>query len=79
MSQRQDSRVFGKKPKHSHTIIFASGESVRHITIRPWIAGLLMSVLGVMAIGYLGATSYLVLRDDLIGESMTRQARMQHA
>lgn len=79
MSQRQDSRVFGKKPKHSHTIIFASGESVRHITIRPWIAGLLMSVLGVMAIGYLGATSYLVLRDDLIGASMARQARMQHA
>ncbi|MGJ8570792.1 MAG: peptidoglycan DD-metalloendopeptidase family protein [Hoeflea sp.] len=79
MSQRQDSRVFGKKPKNSHTIIFASGESVRHITIRPWIAGLLMSVLGVMAIGYLGATSYLVLRDDLIGASMARQARMQHA
>lgn len=79
MSQRQDSRVFGKKPKHSHTIIFASGETVRHITIRPWIAGLLMSVLGVMAIGYLGATSYLVLRDDLIGASMARQARMQHA
>jgi murein DD-endopeptidase MepM/ murein hydrolase activator NlpD len=79
VSQRQDSRVFGKKPKHSHTIIFASGESVRHITIRPWIAGLMMSVLGVMAIGYLGATSYLVLRDDLIGASMARQARMQHA
>ena len=79
MSQRQDSRVFGKRPKHSHTIIFASGETIRHITIRPWIAGLLMSVLGVMAIGYLGATSYLVLRDDLIGASMARQARMQHA
>jgi len=79
VSQRQDSRVFGKKPKHSHTIIFASGESIRHITIRPWVAGLVMSVLGVMAIGYLGATSYLVLRDDLIGASMARQARMQHA
>ena len=79
MSQRQDSRVFGKRPKHSHTIIFASGETIRHITVRPWMAGLLMSVLGVMAIGYLAATSYLVLRDDLIGASMARQARMQHA
>ena len=79
MSQRQESRVFGKKPKHSHTIIFASGETIRHITIRPWIAGLMMSFLGVMAIGYLCATSYLVLRDDLIGASMARQARMQHA
>jgi hypothetical protein len=54
VSQRQDSRVFGKRPKHSHTIIFASGETIRHITVRPWMAGLLMSVLGVMAIGYLG-------------------------
>ena len=79
MSQRQESRVFGKRPKRSHTIIFASGETIRHITIRPWIAGLFMSVLGVMAIGYLGATSYLVLRDDLIGATMARQARMQHA
>lgn len=79
MSQRQDSRVFGKRPKRSHTIIFASGDTIRHMTIRPWIAGLSMSVLGVMAIGYLAATSYLVLRDDLIGASMARQARMQHA
>ena len=79
MSQRQDSRVFGKRPKRSHTIILASGDTVRHMTVRPWIAGLCMSVLGVMAIGYLAATSYLVLRDDLIGASMARQARMQHA
>ena len=79
MSQRQDSRVFGKRPKRSHTIIFASGDTIRHMTIRPWIAGLCMSVLGVMAIGYLAATSYLILRDDLIGASMARQARMQHA
>jgi hypothetical protein len=38
-----------------------------------------MSLIGVMAIGYLAATTYLVLRDDLIGASMARQARMQHA
>ena len=79
MSQRQDSRVFGKRPKRSHTIIFASGDTIRHMTIRPWIAGLCMSVIGVMTIGYLAATTYLVLRDDLIGASMARQARMQHA
>jgi len=79
VTQRQDSRIFGKRSKRSHTIIFASGETIRHITIRPWIAGLMMSLVGVMAIGYLGATSYLILRDDLIGASMARQARMQHA
>lgn len=30
-------------------------------------------------IGYLGATTYLVMRDDLIGAAVTRQARMQQA
>jgi hypothetical protein len=79
VSHRQDSRVFGKRPKQAHTIIFASGETIRHITVRPWAAGLCMSLIGVMAIGYLAATTYLVLRDDLIGASMARQARMQHA
>ncbi|MEQ8479155.1 MAG: M23 family metallopeptidase [Hoeflea sp.] len=79
MSQRQDSRVFGKRPKQAHTIIFASGDSIRHITVRPWMAALFMSFIGVMAIGYLAATTYLILRDDLIGASMARQARMQHA
>jgi murein DD-endopeptidase MepM/ murein hydrolase activator NlpD len=79
VSQRQDSRVFGKRPKQAHTIIFANGDSIRHITVRPWMAGLFMSVIGVMAIGYLAATTYLILRDDLIGASMARQARMQHA
>lgn len=78
MSHRQDSRVFGKRPKQPHTIIFANGDRIRHVTVRPWLVGLFMSVLGVIAIGYLAATSYLVLRDDLIGASIARQARMQH-
>lgn len=37
------------------------------------------SVVAAMAVGYLLATSYLVLRDDLIGASAARQARMQQA
>lgn len=41
--------------------------------------GLAASFLTVMAIGYLMATTYLVLRDDLIGAAMARQARIQHA
>lgn len=78
MSQGQQSQVFGRR-KQSHTIIYASGDKIRHVTIRPWIAGVAASFLGMMAIGYLGATSYLVLRDDLIGAAIARQARMQHA
>ena len=37
------------------------------------------SVVAAFAIGYLLATSYLVLRDDLIGATDARQARLQHA
>ena len=41
-------------------------------------AALGISVFGIFTIVYLSATAYLVLRDDLIGASMARQARMQH-
>ena len=37
------------------------------------------SALAAIAIGYLLATTYLVLRDDLIGATTARQARMQQA
>jgi murein DD-endopeptidase MepM/ murein hydrolase activator NlpD len=70
-------KVFGRK-KESHLLILASGDKVRHMTIRPWMAALGVSVFGIFTIVYLTATAYLVLRDDLIGASMARQARMQH-
>ena len=70
--------VFGRR-KEPHTVIIAHGDSIRHFTIRPWLAALGGSALLAMAIGYLLATSYLVLRDDLIGASTARQARIQQA
>ncbi|MDK4734116.1 peptidoglycan DD-metalloendopeptidase family protein [Rhizobium sp. CNPSo 3490] len=70
-------RVFGKRSQE-HILILASGDKVRHMTVRPWMAALAFCFLGVFSIGYLLATSYLVLRDDLIGATMARQARMQH-
>ena len=48
------------------------------MTVKPWMAALAFCFVGVFSIGYLLATSYLVLRDDLIGATMARQARMQH-
>lgn len=72
-----ENRVFGKRAPQ-HVLIFASGEKIRHMTVRPWMAALAFCFLGVFAIGYLGATSYLVIRDDLIGATMARQARMQY-
>jgi murein DD-endopeptidase MepM/ murein hydrolase activator NlpD len=70
-------RVFGKRAKQ-HVIILASGDKVRHVTVRPWMTASAVGLLAVFAVGYLLATSYLVLRDDLIGATMARQARMQY-
>lgn len=64
--------------RQSHVLILASGDKVRHMTVRPWTVALAASFAGVFAIGYLAATTYLVLRDDLIGGTIARQARMQH-
>jgi murein DD-endopeptidase MepM/ murein hydrolase activator NlpD len=72
------STVFGRR-KEPHTVIIARGNEIRHFTIRPWVAAFCGSALAAMAVGYLLATSYLVLRDDLIGATTARQARMQQA
>jgi murein DD-endopeptidase MepM/ murein hydrolase activator NlpD len=77
VANRTENRVFGKR-KHQHVLILASGEKIRHMTVRPWMAALTFCFLGTMSIGYLAATTYLVVRDDLIGATMARQARMQY-
>lgn len=72
------SSVFGKR-REPHTVIIARGDEIRHFTVRPWLAAFAGSALAAVAVGYLLATSYLVLRDDLIGATTSRQARMQQA
>lgn len=76
MSFPKQSSVFGRR-KEPHTIIIARGDSIRHFTIRPWMIAVAGSFAMAAFIGYLGATTYLVMRDDLIGATVTRQARMQ--
>ncbi len=78
MKSTGQSSVFGRR-KEPHTIIIARGDEIRHFTVRPWVAGLAGSALAAIAVGYLLATSYLVLRDDLISATTARQARMQQA
>lgn len=77
MAERPENRVFGKR-KQQHVVILASGDKICHMTIRPWMAAVTFCFAAMFTVGYLAATSYLVLRDDLIGATMARQARMQH-
>jgi murein DD-endopeptidase MepM/ murein hydrolase activator NlpD len=78
MKKPKNSSIFGST-KEPHTIIIARGETIRHFTIKPWMAFLG----GTLALGlvgsYLLATSYLVFRDDLLTGSVARQARLQQA
>ncbi|WP_081158708.1 M23 family metallopeptidase [Ensifer aridi] len=77
MSVRSANSAFGKR-RQNHVLLLASGDKVRHMTVSPWMVALATSAAGVFAVGYLAATAYLVLRDDLIGGTIARQARMQH-
>ncbi|MGE0284492.1 MAG: M23 family metallopeptidase [Rhizobiaceae bacterium] len=78
MKSSGQSSVFGRR-KEPHTIIIARGDELRHFIVRPWLLAFIGSLFAAIAIGYLVATTYLVLRDDLIGASIARQARMQQA
>jgi murein DD-endopeptidase MepM/ murein hydrolase activator NlpD len=76
LSHARQSAVFGRR-REPHTIIIARGNEIRHFTLRPWVVAVAGSAVAAIAIGYLLATSYLVLRDGLIGATVTRQARMR--
>lgn len=78
MTSTVPSTIFGRR-REPHTVIIARGNQIRHFTVRPWMAAFAGSAVAAISIGYLLATSYLVLRDDLIGAAVSRQARMQHA
>lgn len=78
MHNSKGKTVFGKRDA-KHILILANGDNVRHMVIRPWMFAIAASFIGVFAIGYLLATTYLVMRDDLIGASMAQQARLQHS
>lgn len=79
-SSRKETKpnVFGRR-KEPHTIIIAHGNDIRHFTVKPWMAMTAGAFCAAVAFGYIIATSYLVLRDDLIGATIARQARLQHA
>ena len=75
--QRKQAK-FGKRAE-PHTITITKGQNSRKFTVQPVMFAGICSVVSLFMLGYLGATAYLVLRDDLIGASLARQARLQHS
>ncbi|WP_224405121.1 M23 family metallopeptidase [Afifella sp. IM 167] len=46
---------------------------------RPWLFGSLLAVFIMFGLGYVGATGYLIYRDDLMDAAVSRQVDMQYA
>lgn len=74
-SQKQH---FGRR-KDIHRIIIAKGDKVTSVAIHPFLAAVGMITIAVFAVAYLGATGYLVFRDDILNASHMRQVRLQNA
>ena len=69
-------RPFGRRSEPHRITISKSGRS-RSYTVRPWLAGSALAVIATITAGYLGATGYLVYRDQFLSENQLRQIAMQ--
>ncbi len=59
--------------------MFRRGAATRTFAIRPFVAGSAIGVFVLLLTAYVGATAYLVYRDDLLGAAVSRQVTMQYA
>src|SRR4051812_36685843 len=55
------------------------GAATRTIAIRPIAAATLFGAFALLLVGYVGATAYLIYRDDIVGAAVSRQVTMQYA
>ncbi len=67
---------FGRRAE-PHTITITKGSKTRVFRVKPAHFVGICGVVGTLMLSYLGATAYLVLRDDLIGSTLASQAKMQ--
>jgi murein DD-endopeptidase MepM/ murein hydrolase activator NlpD len=72
-----------QRPPFSHrkplpTIIFARNGRVRTFKVRLWVAAPLAGLIGLFMAAYVGATLYIIYRDDLLGGTLARQVTMQY-
>jgi murein DD-endopeptidase MepM/ murein hydrolase activator NlpD len=76
-TQVREPKNFGRRSESASIIITRNGKA-SHYAINPALAAASFAVLCVFAVGYFSATAYLVLRDDLIGMTQARSARLLH-
>jgi murein DD-endopeptidase MepM/ murein hydrolase activator NlpD len=72
------------RPKHSTrrrawSVTFKRGAKSRTLAVHPIAAGSAVAFLALLLTAYVGATAYLIYRDDLVGAAVSRQVSMQYA
>jgi murein DD-endopeptidase MepM/ murein hydrolase activator NlpD len=65
--------------KSSWSLTIKRGDAARSYAIRPWLMGSALGLFVALLVAYVGATAYLVYRDDIIGAAVSRQVKMQYA
>lgn len=70
-------RPFGRR--EPHTIIIARGDNIRHFQLRAWSKAGIVALGSALLLGYMAATGYLVVRDDLMAGKAARQAHIEYA
>jgi murein DD-endopeptidase MepM/ murein hydrolase activator NlpD len=73
-----------QRPKYSPrrsslSVTFKRGAKSRTLAVNPAVAGSAIGIFTLFLTAYLGATAYLVYRDDLVGAAVLRQVSMQYA
>lgn len=75
----RDSMPKARTSRTHYFLTFARGDNLRCFAIRPWVLYALIGVAPLVLCAYLGATMYLVYRDDMLAGLMSRQNEMQYA
>src|SRR5690606_31815256 len=67
------------KREPSWRLIHRRGDTVRSYGVRPVLIGSTVAVLVVLLTAYVGATAYLIYRDDILGAAVSRQVKLQYS
>lgn len=73
----REPRSFGKRTQPVSITLARNGKE-RRFAINPYMAAFGICLFLMFSAGYLGSTAYLMLRDDLIGMTHARNARLLH-
>ncbi|MGQ7791661.1 M23 family metallopeptidase [Faunimonas sp. B44] len=72
----QQTKAFGRR-KELPRVSITRGGTTRTYTVRPWLFGTVIGTFLMFGAGYLGATGYLLYRDDLLGASVAKQQALE--